>query len=87
VRLLKNDGIERILLVTTSSHMLRSVHEFTAAGIQVVPAPTGLAVARNHSLPDYFPSPGGLQDSYSAIDELLGDRVRAFFEFTHLRRH
>jgi uncharacterized SAM-binding protein YcdF (DUF218 family) len=87
VRLLKGDGIERILLVTTSSHMVRSVHEFTAAGIQVVPAPTGLASAHNHALQDYFPSPTGLLDSYLAIDEMLGDQVRAFFAFTHLRRH
>lgn len=87
VRLLKNDGVDRILLVTTSSHMIRAVNEFSAAGIQVVPAPTELASSWHHPLEEYFPSPGGLRHSYTAIDELLGDRVRAFFAFTHLRRH
>jgi uncharacterized SAM-binding protein YcdF (DUF218 family) len=87
VPILKNDGIERILLVTQSSHMLRSVREFTAAGIQVVPAPTGLASSRGRSIPDYFPDPDGLLHSYYAIYELLGEQVREFFVFTHLRQH
>lgn len=87
VRMLKNDGIERILLVTQAGQMARAAHEFTAAGMQTVAAPTGLASARDHALQDYFPSPSGLLHSYTAIYELLGDRVRAFFYFTHLRRH
>src|SRR5271156_2047178 len=42
VRLLQADGIHRIILVTHANHMWRSVHEFTAAGIEVVPAPAGI---------------------------------------------
>src|ERR1700736_682129 len=36
VRLLKAGGVNRIVLVTNASHMWRSVHEFTDAGIEVV---------------------------------------------------
>ncbi len=37
VRLLKADGVSRIFLVTRATHMWRSVHEFTAAGIEWCP--------------------------------------------------
>jgi uncharacterized SAM-binding protein YcdF (DUF218 family) len=87
VQLLRSDGIQRILLVTHASHMVRSVAEFTAAGLQVVPAPTGFASARVRSAEEYFPSPAGLLHSYTAIYELVGQQVRAFLAFTHLRRH
>ncbi len=87
VRLLHQDGIERILLVTQASHMARSVREFMDAGIQVVPAPMGFASARDHSIEDYFPSPSGLWHSHKALYELLGEQVRSFFAATHLRRH
>ena len=87
VRILKNDGIERIVLVTHASHMVRSAREFTAAGVQVVPAPTGFASTRGHSIEGYFPSPEGLMQSYTALYEVLGEQVQAFLAFTHLRRH
>jgi uncharacterized SAM-binding protein YcdF (DUF218 family) len=87
IQLLHKDGIERILLVTHSSHMERSVQEFMAAGIQVVPAPMGFASARDHGVEEYFPGPNGLLRSYTALYELLGEQVRSFFALTHLRRH
>jgi uncharacterized SAM-binding protein YcdF (DUF218 family) len=87
VRMLKNDGIERVVLVTHASHMVRSAREFIAAGVQVVPAPTGFASTRGHSIEGYFPSPDGLMQSYTVLYELLGEQVQAFLAFTHLRRH
>jgi uncharacterized SAM-binding protein YcdF (DUF218 family) len=86
-RLLEVDGVGRIVLVTNSTHMFRAAQEFTAAGIQVVPAPMGILSARGHSILEYFPSPEGLLHSYTAIYELLGEWVRAFFAITHVRRH
>jgi uncharacterized SAM-binding protein YcdF (DUF218 family) len=87
VQLLQMDGIGRILLVTHSTHMFRAAQEFSAAGIEVVPAPMGILSARDHPIIEYFPSPEGLHHSYTAIYELLGERVRAFFAVTHIRRH
>jgi uncharacterized SAM-binding protein YcdF (DUF218 family) len=87
VSMLKKDGIERILLVTHSTHMRRAVQEFTAAGIQVIPAPMGILSQRAHHIDEYFPAPEGLLHSYTAIYELLGEQVRAFFAITHIRRH
>ncbi|MDO8959797.1 MAG: YdcF family protein [Rhodocyclaceae bacterium] len=39
-RLLEAAGIRRIVLVTHAAHMRRALNEFTAQGIEVIPAPT-----------------------------------------------
>jgi uncharacterized SAM-binding protein YcdF (DUF218 family) len=87
VRILKDDRIERIVLVTHATHMLRSLQEFKAAGIEAVPAPTGFASTRGHSIEGYFPSPDGLMQSYTVLYELLGEQVQALLAVTHIRRH
>jgi uncharacterized SAM-binding protein YcdF (DUF218 family) len=86
-KLLQEGGVKRILLVTHASHMARSVQEFMDAGIEVVPAPMGFASARGHGIDEYFPAPSGLLRSYLALYEMLGEQVRGFLVFTHLRRH
>jgi uncharacterized SAM-binding protein YcdF (DUF218 family) len=86
-QLLKADGIHRVILVTRATHMWRSVHEFTAAGIEVVPAPVGILSQRGHgSIVQYVPDPDALRRSSAAIYELLGEPVRVFFAASHLRR-
>lgn len=44
-QLLAETGIRRILLVTSASHMPRSVRLFTAQGFQVIPAPADFQVS------------------------------------------
>jgi uncharacterized SAM-binding protein YcdF (DUF218 family) len=87
VRLLKADGVNRIVLVTHSTHLWRAVQEFTAAGIEVVPAPVGLRAPRDFDLSRYVPNSDALERAHAAIYELLGEPVRAFLAATHLRRH
>ncbi len=86
-RLLQADGIQRIVLVTRATHMGRSVHEFTAAGLEVVPAPVGISTDREYGPYRYLPNAEALQRSHAAIYELLGEPVRMFLSATHLRRH
>jgi uncharacterized SAM-binding protein YcdF (DUF218 family) len=43
--ILRAKGIHRILLVTSASHMLRSVRLFEAQGLEVVPLPTDYTVS------------------------------------------
>jgi uncharacterized SAM-binding protein YcdF (DUF218 family) len=87
VRLLKADAVSRIVLVTQGTHMRRSVHEFTAAGIEVVPGPVGVLAPRDRGVARFVPNPEALLRAHAAIYELLGEPVRAFLAATHLRRH
>jgi uncharacterized SAM-binding protein YcdF (DUF218 family) len=86
-RLLEAVGIRRIILVTHATHMWRAVHEFTAAGLEVIPAPVGMLAPRERGILNYLPNADALQRGVAAIYELLGEPVRVFFAATHLRRH
>ena len=87
-RLLRADGITRIVLVTSSSHEWRAAQEFTSAGLSVEPAPAHvLAPPAHRPVIDYVPTPLGLTRSTEAIYEILGDAVRRLLAATHLRRH
>jgi uncharacterized SAM-binding protein YcdF (DUF218 family) len=85
-QLLRADGVQRIVLVTSSSHLWRAVHEFTASGMQVVAAPVGVLAMREVGLSRYLPDPGALLRSYSASYELIGEPVRQLLALSHLRR-
>ena len=87
VRMLKADGVHRIVLVTSADHMWRSVHEFTAAGIEIVPAPSGVFAPRDFGITRFMPNPDALMRAHAALYELLGEPVRAFLAASHLRRH
>ncbi|MDI6693416.1 MAG: YdcF family protein [Anaerolineales bacterium] len=43
-RILREKGIQRILLVTSAAHMPRSVHLFEAQGLEVLPAPVDYTI-------------------------------------------
>jgi uncharacterized SAM-binding protein YcdF (DUF218 family) len=86
-RLLAADGVHRVVLVTGAAHLWRSVHEFTDAGMQVVPAPVGMLATRTPGIWLFLPSPDALRRANAAINELLGEPMRAFLAATHLRRH
>ena len=87
VRLLKADGVHRIVLVTSAAHLWRSVHEFTDAGIEVFPAPSGVLAPRNFGITRFMPNPEALMRSHAALYEMLGEPVRALLAATHLRAH
>jgi uncharacterized SAM-binding protein YcdF (DUF218 family) len=84
--LLRADGIHRIIVVTSADHEGRAAHEFTAAGFDVIPAPVGGDAPRAHGVGGYLPVPTGLERSYSAIYELLGEPIREIMATLHLRR-
>lgn len=70
-RTLRAAGIDRVVLVAHSFDMPRAKAEFAAAGIAVVPAPTGLPRREFDGLVDLLPSLSALQGSYYAIYEML----------------
>lgn len=85
-RLLKADGVRRIVLVTRATHMWRAVQEFTEAGFDVVAAPVGVLATRDFGILRLLPNPEALLRSYMAIYEMLGEPARVFLSATHLRR-
>lgn len=89
-RLLGAAGVQRILLVTSTQHMWRAAHEFTATGLAVTAAPVGIVPPKSiNSIASqlrYIPDAQALERSYQVIYELLGERVRELLVVTHLRR-
>lgn len=72
--ILRAAGIRRIVLVTQAFHMPRARRLFTAAGLEVVPAPTEVGwhpVWPEHFL-EWLPQAGALRASYYALHEWLG---------------
>ncbi len=67
-------GWERVLLVTSASHMARAVGAFRAVGIDVIPSPTAFGVleAPPLDLLDFLPNAGALAQSSGVIHELIG---------------
>jgi uncharacterized SAM-binding protein YcdF (DUF218 family) len=86
-RLLRADGVERIVLVTSSSHEWRAAHEFLSAGLAVEPAPVHVWAPHPRELRDYLPQPAALLQSTEAVYEILGNLVRQALAVTHLRVH
>ena len=86
-RMLRADGIRRIILVTRATHMWRSVHELSAAGLEVVPAPVGIRAPRDLGIWAYLPNIDALLRSHAAVYELLGESVRTALAAANLRRH
>jgi len=75
-RLLKKQGIDRIILVTSSTHMVRAVAEFTAAGLSVTPAPAEMWTHDERAVLAFVPSILALERSHTAIYEWAGRIIR-----------
>ncbi len=72
--ILKEAGVNRIVLVTQAFHMPRAVRLFRSAGLEVVPAPTDFKSENDASIAfsSLLPRISALQHSYYALHEWLG---------------
>jgi len=71
--LLKQRGIDRILLVTSAFHMRRAEQLFSLQGLEVIPAPTDYQrLAGSSVLVPLVPLAGNLARSTYALHEHLG---------------
>ncbi len=71
--ILRNAGISRVTLVTHALHMRRSVNEFEAQGIEVVPAPTVfMSIEPREEVFDYIPSISTAYSGWYALHEWIG---------------
>ena len=75
-RLLKKQGIDHIILVTSSAHMVRAVDEFTAAGLEVTPAPAEMWTHDERGALAFVPSLLALERSHTALYEWGGRIIR-----------
>ena len=75
--ILRPEGVRRVVLVAHTFDMPRASAEFAAAGLETIPASTGLLPPPQPSvLLDYVPSVEGLQGSYYALYELYANAAR-----------
>lgn len=67
-------GNDRFILVTSGSHMPRSMAMFRKTGMQPIPAPTDYYVKQQRGMSPgmFFPSSGGLRKTERAVYEYLG---------------
>lgn len=71
-KILLQENIHRILLVTDAMHMPRAKMVFTRAGFSVIAAPTMFFSATRIDLLSFLPSAEGLRRSYYASYEWIG---------------
>ena len=71
--LLRERGVQRILLVTSAFHMRRAVPLFENEGLDVVAAPTDFQrLADKGFVPGWLPGVGNLARSSEALHEIIG---------------
>ena len=70
--ILRDAGVHKIYLVTSASHMRRSVATFEALEFEVVPAPTNLPSPIGPVIGDFLPRARSLHDSSQALYEWIG---------------
>jgi uncharacterized SAM-binding protein YcdF (DUF218 family) len=70
--ILKQNGINRLILITDAAHMLRAETIFTKNGFDVIPAPVTFSSHSPLSLNDFLPSRDSWIHSRNARHELLG---------------
>jgi len=74
--ILRAAGIDRVVLVAHAVDMPRAGGEFEAQGIAIIKAPTEIPASYDGGLLNYVPSIAGLEGSYFALYEILGNWVR-----------
>ena len=70
--ILANEGIDRIILVTSATHIQRAVGLFEAEGFVVTPAPVGGGGRHDRAWRAYLPKPGAMSQFNRALNEALG---------------
>jgi len=70
--LLRERGIEKILLITSALHMRRALVHFEEEGLHVIPAATDHVAGGAIGWMDFLPDAAALEGSQRAIKELIG---------------
>ncbi len=72
-RMLAQEKINKIILVTHALHMPRAVMSFEAAGFEVIPAPLSFHSSGNHiRIFDLLPQAGAITSMHNMLHEIIG---------------
>lgn len=71
-KIIQKNDIEKVYLVTSAYHMLRSTAVFKAQKIEVLPVHSGFIYDHNFSLLNYLPNRGALTANLTALHEWIG---------------
>jgi uncharacterized SAM-binding protein YcdF (DUF218 family) len=74
--LLSKQGIQRIALVTNSTHMPRASAEFKSVGFDVAEVAVGQPTMGSETLLGWFPGASNLELSQSVLRELLAKLIQ-----------
>ena len=80
--ILRAAGIHRVVLVGHGFDMPRAAAEFADEGIETINAPTGIPAWDFDTPLIFMPSIAGLEGSYYALYEILGNLVRSLIAST-----
>lgn len=81
--LFRREGVEKILLVTSASHMRRAEAIFKTTGVSVIPAATDYQLVESApSFLDWLPQATALEMTTKGIKEYLGYYVFVFGSFS-----
>jgi uncharacterized SAM-binding protein YcdF (DUF218 family) len=70
--ILREHGVEAVVLVTSASHLRRAVKDFEAAGIQVIPAAADVVGRGRTGIDGFLPSANALSRTHVCLHEILG---------------
>lgn len=85
--ILRDAGVSRIVLVAHSFDMRRAQAEFLDAGLDVIPAATGIPGNNPSQWTDWIPTVSALQTSYWVLYEMLANASRFFSPRVSLPRN
>ena len=71
-KMLKQQGITKIALVSQAWHLPRAIKLFEQQGLTVTPAPTGYTSEEAEAIAQWLPKASALDKSSIAIKEYLG---------------
>ena len=70
--IVRERGIEAVVVVTSASHLRRSLKDFAAVGVDAIPAPADVMGPSEIGIDSFLPAALGLQRTDAALHEILG---------------
>jgi uncharacterized SAM-binding protein YcdF (DUF218 family) len=70
--ILREKGVETVVLVTSATHLRRAVKDFAAAGVTVIPAAADIVGGGSTSIDSFLPSAHALWQTQVSLHEILG---------------